>query len=132
MANRMGTGRADVITLDVVEPTGTDQATGRVDAAAEWKHWLTGLTIGLLLYETLSGLAIYLAPFSVLNQFGVLWHTAIGVLMVVPTGWYLGRHWWLRFRSKFNHYQLLGYIAALTLIAVFVSGFVLTWQAAAS
>ncbi len=103
---------------------------GRVDAAAEWRHWLTGLTMGLLLFESLTGLAIYLLPFSVWNQFGVLWHTAIGVVMIVPTAWYLGRHWWRRFRGKFNHYQLLGYFAAALLIALFVSGFVLTWQGA--
>ncbi|MCH8969904.1 MAG: hypothetical protein IIA66_12395 [Planctomycetes bacterium] len=107
-----------------------DRATGRVDAAAEWRHPLTGLTLGLLLFETITGLAIYLLPFSVFNQFGVLWHTLIGIAMIVPVGWYLGRHWWLRFHGKFNHYQFLGYLSAALLAALFVSGFVLTWQAA--
>ncbi len=109
--------------------TNNRRNTGKVDAAAEWRHWLTGLTLGLLFFETLTGFLAYLAPFSVFNQFGVVWHTVIGVLMVVPVGWYLGRHWWLRFRGKFNHFQLLGYIAAILLIGLFVSGFVLTWQA---
>ncbi|MFQ5494600.1 MAG: multiheme c-type cytochrome [Phycisphaerae bacterium] len=107
----------------------TDQTTGRVDAAAEWRHWLTGLTLALLLFETLTGFAIYLLPFSEFNQFGVVWHTVVGIVMVVPVGWYLGRHWWLRFRGRLNHYQLLGYLAAVLLIALFVSGFVLSWQA---
>ncbi len=111
-------------------PSVSDRATGRVDAAAEWRHPLTGLTLGLLLFETLTGLAIYLLPFSVFNQFGVLWHTLIGILMVVPVGWYLGRHWWLRFHGKFSHYQFLGYLSAAVLFVLFVSGFVLTWQAA--
>ncbi len=115
-------------TPDLPEPR-FGAATGQVDAPAEWRHWLTGLTMGLLLFETLTGLAIYLLPFSVFNQFGVLWHTVVGVLMLVPVGWYLGRHWWLRFRGKFSHYQLLGYISAALLISLFVSGFVLTWQA---
>jgi hypothetical protein len=106
------------------------KAAGHVDTAAEWRHWLTGLTLGLLLFETITGFAEYLLPFSVYNQMGVLWHTVIGILMIVPVTWYLGRHWWLRFRGKFNHYQLLGYLSAATLIALFVSGFVLTWQAA--
>ncbi len=105
-------------------------AVGRVDTAAEWRHWLTGLTLGLLLFETITGFTEYLLPFSVYNQMGVLWHTVIGILMIIPVTWYLGRHWWLRFRAKFNHYQLLGYVSAATLIALFVSGFVLTWQAA--
>lgn len=101
---------------------------GRVDAAAEWRRTLAGVTLGLLMFETISGLAIYLLPFSVFNQVGVLWHTLVGVVMIVPVGWYLGVHWWLRFRGKFNHYQLLGYISLGGLIALFVSGFVLTWQ----
>jgi len=100
-----------------------------VDAAAEWRRPLTGVTLGLLAFESLSGLAIYLLPFSEFNQFGVLLHTALGLAMVVPVGWYLGQHWWRRFRGKFNHFQLLGYVSAACFIVLFVSGVVLTWQA---
>ncbi len=102
----------------------------QIDAAAEWRHPLTGLTLALLLFETLTGLAVYFLPFSVFNQFGVLWHTAIGVLMTVPVGWYLVRHWLMRYRGRFSHYQFLGYLTAVLTIALFVSGFVLTWQSA--
>ncbi len=109
-------------------PTAADRA-HRIDAAAEWRHWLTGLTLGLLAFEVFTGLAEYLLPFSVFNQFGVLWHTVIGVLMVVPMVWYLVRHLWMRFGGKFNHYQFLGYLSAVLLLALFVSGLVLTWQA---
>ena len=109
---------------------GRDAACVRIDAAAEWRHWLTGLTLGLLVFESVTGLAIYLLPFSVFNQFGVLWHTVVGVLMVVPAALYLIYHWLLRYRGKFNHYQLLGYLSAASLALLFVSGFVLTWQAA--
>ncbi|MHC5109348.1 MAG: multiheme c-type cytochrome [Planctomycetota bacterium] len=118
-------GEGTSIPLGVV----SDRMTGRVDTAAEWRHWLTGLTLGLLLFETLTGLFIYLLPFSVFNQFGVLWHTLIGLLMIVPTSWYLGRHWWLRYHGKLNHFQLLGYVSAALLLAIIVSGLVLTWQA---
>ena len=106
-----------------------DRAVGRVDAAAEWRHGLTGLTLGLLAFETITGFAMYLLGFSLFNQFGVILHTVVGVLMVVPVGWYLGRHWWIRYRGKFNHYQFLGYVSAAALVALFVSGYVLTWQA---
>ncbi len=114
------------VTLDTAQP---DVARGRVDAAAEWRHWLTGLTMGVLVFETLTGLAIFLLSFSIWNQFSVLWHTAVGVVTLPPIAWYLGRHWWRRFRGKFNHYQLLGYVTAVLLLAIIVSGFVLTWQA---
>ncbi|MCH7839870.1 MAG: cytochrome b/b6 domain-containing protein [Planctomycetes bacterium] len=100
------------------------------EAAAEWRRPLTGIVLGLILFETLTGFAIYLLPFSVFNQFGVLLHTLAGVLMTVPVAWYLGRHWWRRCGGKFSHYQLLGYLAAAALLMVWVSGFVLTWQAA--
>jgi len=100
-----------------------------VDAAWEWRRPLTGATLGLLAFETLTGLAIYLLPFSEFNQFGVLLHTVLGLAMLVPVGLYLAEHWWRRFRGKFNHFQLLGYVAAACLIVVALSGVVLTSQA---
>ncbi|MFQ5413125.1 MAG: multiheme c-type cytochrome [Phycisphaerae bacterium] len=120
----------DQVEADVGEVAGPQTATGtaRIDAPAEWRHPLTGITLALLTFETLTGLAIYLLPFSVFNQFGVLWHTLVGVVMLAPVGWYLGRHWWRRRRGNFNHYQLLGYISAAALGVLAVSGVVLTWQ----
>lgn len=100
-----------------------------VDTAAEWRRPLTGSTLGLLAFETLTGLAIYLLPFSEFNQFSVLLHTALGLAMIVPVGWYLGQHWWRRFRGKFNHFQFLGYVSAACFMVLFGSGVVLTWQA---
>lgn len=127
-ADAQGAGHvgAQGIELSVTQPA---QSVGRVDAAEEWRGGLTGVTIGLLLFETITGLAIYVLPFSVFNQMGVLLHTVIGVLMLAPVGWYLGQHWWRRYRGKFNHFQLLGYLSLVALIVLFVSGFVLTWQA---
>ncbi len=127
------------ITTKTLEDRATSQATrpaartieetAHGEAAAEWRRPLTGLVLALLLFETLTGLAIYFLPFSVFNQFGVLLHTVAGLLMTVPMGWYLGRHLWRRVGGKLSHYQLLGYISAAALLIVFVSGFVLTWQA---
>ncbi len=100
-----------------------------MDSAAEWRRPLTGVTLGLLAFETITGLTIYLLPFSRWNQFSVLLHTILGLAMVLPVGWYLAQHWWRRFRGKFNHFQLLGYVSAGGFIVLFVSGAVLTWQA---
>jgi len=108
---------------------GAPQPAGRIDTAFEWRRALTGAVLGLLLFETVTGLAIYLLPFSVFNQFAVLWHTVIGIVMAAPVGWYVGRHWLCRFRGNFNHYQLLGYLTAVAILALFVSGVVLTWEA---
>lgn len=101
----------------------------RVDAAAEWRRPLTGAVLGLLAFESLTGLTVYLLPFSRFNQFAVLLHTAIGVLMLAPVAWYVGQHWYRRFRGNLSHYQLLGYLAAAALLMVFFSGLVLSLQA---
>ncbi len=106
-----------------------ERVVSRVDAPAEWRSRLAGLTLGVLLFETLSGLGIYLLDFSVFNQYSVLAHTVIGVAATVPIVWYVVRHWWRRRRGNLSHYQLLGYIAAAVLGVLLVSGFVLTWQA---
>jgi len=88
------------------------------------------LTGGLLLYETVTGLAILLLPFSEFNQFNVLMHTLLGIAMVVPVAWYCWRHWLVRRKGKLSHYQLMGYVSVVLLAACVVSGVVLTWQAA--
>jgi len=110
-------------------PDRRDAASGRVDSAAEWRRPLTGCVLGLLLFETVTGFAIYLTSFSEFNQFSVLGHSFLGVLMLGPVAWYVGQHWWSRYRGNFSHYQLLGYMSAACLLVLFVSGIVLAWQA---
>jgi hypothetical protein len=89
---------------------------------------LTGITGALLLFATISGLAIYLLPFSAFAQLSVLLHTVVGLAMVLPVAWYLLRHWRGRGTGKLSHYQLLGYAATALLAACAVSGVVVTWQ----
>ncbi|MBC8308899.1 MAG: hypothetical protein H8E83_00115, partial [Planctomycetes bacterium] len=100
----------------------------RIDAPAEWRSALTGISSGLLLYETVTGLAIMLLPFSPFNQFNVLLHTILGIAMIIPVIWYCIRHWLVRRKGNLSHYQLLGYISVALLLACIVSGVVLTWQ----
>jgi len=106
----------------------SEQLNNRIDAPAEWRSSLTGISSGLLLYETVTGLTILLLPFSAFNQFSVLIHTILGVAMVVPVVWYSVRHWFVRRKGKLSHYQLLGYISVVLLLACLLSGLVLTWQ----
>lgn len=109
---------------EAIKPTA-----GRVDATVEWRAPLALVTMLGLVFETVTGLWIYFAPFSVFNQFGVLLHTAVGIIWIPLFAWYVVRHWWLRFRGKFNHIQLLGYASFLTVTVCVVSGVVLTVQA---
>ncbi len=49
--------------------------------------------MAVLLFETVTGLAITLAPFYPAVQYSVLIHSAIGALTLVPVAWYCLRHW---------------------------------------
>lgn len=98
--------------------------------AARWRAPLAILAAGWLAFETLSGLAIYLLPFSLPVQFGVLVHTGAGLLLLVPFAWYQVRHWQSYRQAATTHVKLTGYLSlAATALAV-VTGLVLTWQAA--
>ncbi len=97
--------------------------------ASEWQHKLLICVSGLLLFETLTGLSIWLLPFSVSNQIMVLLHTAVGLIFVIPFAWYQIRHWLVYRATKMNHFKLTGYFALVATVAVSITGLVLTYQA---
>jgi hypothetical protein len=95
----------------------------------EWQRQLARVVSGLLVFETLSGLVVYLLPFSVSSQMTVLFHTAAGLVFVLPYLWYQLRHW-QRYRStRLSHVVLTGYFSMLASLVLVVSGVVLTVQA---
>lgn len=95
----------------------------------EWQHRLLHLVAALLLFETLTGLAIWLLPFSISNQVMVLVHTGIGVVFLVPYGWYQVRHWLMYRTRPMTHIKLTGYLGMAATATALVSGIVLTAQA---
>jgi hypothetical protein len=95
----------------------------------EWQHKLLIAVSGLLLFETLTGLSIFLLPFSVPNQVMVLLHTAVGLVFLVPFAWYQTRHWRIYQAQRMSHVKLTGYFAMVATIVAIVSGVVLTVQA---
>ncbi|MCP4412964.1 MAG: hypothetical protein GY808_10430, partial [Gammaproteobacteria bacterium] len=105
------------------------QQNNQSDKAKEWRHKLLIAVSGLLIFETLSGLSIYLLPFSISNQVIVLVHTVIGLIFILPFIWYQIRHWQI-YRSKLmNQLKLTGYFSMLSTIVAGISGLVLTYQA---
>src|SRR6266508_2626993 len=105
---------------------------GQVDLRpriSEWQHRLLICVSGLLVFETLTGLAIYLLPFSVPTQVTVLLHTVIGLVFVIPYGWYQLRHWRMYRERQMTHVVLTGYFSMAAGIALAVSGLVLSYQA---
>jgi hypothetical protein len=95
----------------------------------DWLAPLTLITMIGLAFEAITGLLIYLAPFSIFNQYGVFLHTFIGIVWSLAFLWYAIRHWWKRFRSNFNHVQLLGYIAFGLILVCLITGVWLTIEA---
>jgi len=113
------------------QTTNNRSAGGRVDAIAEWRSGFAALTGAVLLYLTLTGVAITVLPTARINEFGVVLHTVIGLLATAPVAVYLVRHWRDRRAGGFSHYQLLGYASAAVLLVCFATGVIETWQAIA-
>ncbi|MDX1631327.1 MAG: multiheme c-type cytochrome [Thermoanaerobaculia bacterium] len=93
-----------------------------------WRSRLAAGVAAGLLFSGLSGLWIYLAPFSLASQLLVLLHAGIGLLLVLPMAWYGTQHlatWW---RQKITATMLVGYLVLTGVIVALVSGLVLTWQ----
>lgn len=95
----------------------------------EWRDRLLATVLGLLVFETLTGLAIWLAPFGVTTQVAVVLHTVAGLVFILPYAWYQLRHWRRLRRALFTHVKLTGYLSMVATVVCGVSGLVLTWQA---
>lgn len=94
-----------------------------------WQERLLVCVSGLIVFEMLTGLSMYLLPFSVPNQIAVLLHTLIGLVFVAPYAWYQIRHWRLYRERQMTHIKLTGYFAMVAAIVLVVSGLVLSIQA---
>jgi len=104
----------------------------RIDPVPGWRSRLTWIVSAILLFLLVTGLTIYLLPFSKFNQMSVLLHTLAGLVVLAPLVWFVWRHWVERKRGKLSHFQLLGYLALSVLAVCAVSGVVLTWQGVAA
>lgn len=94
-----------------------------------WGGWLVRFSLAALLFETLTGLAITLAPFHAAVQWSVLLHTAVGAATLLPVAWYCARHLLDYARYAASHITVLGWVALAGLAVVSASGAVLTVQA---
>jgi hypothetical protein len=94
-----------------------------------WSSWLARGAFVILLFLTISGLAIPFAPFHAVVQWGVLGHTALGALTLLPLGWYVMRHVADYRRYAASHITLLGWVAVVGLFMVSISGLVLMIEA---
>ncbi|HEV2426480.1 MAG TPA: hypothetical protein VGZ29_16765 [Terriglobia bacterium] len=89
-------------------------------------------TGGVLIFVAVSGLAVWLLPFSIPSQVAVLMHTLLGLALVVPlTLWQLS-HWLASRKAPRCFRKICAYAGVWTMSATTISGLVLTWQAAFS
>lgn len=100
------------------------------EQARQWRARLTIITAGFLAFATLSGLAIWLLPFSEPLQAAVLLHTLLGIVFLVPCLWYTIRHLARYWNSPMSHIQVLGYVGGAAVLLCLVSGGVVTWDGA--
>lgn len=98
------------------------------DRHVGWLSWLAKISMVALLFELISGLAITFVPFHPTIQWGVLAHTVIGALTLLPLAWYCAVHWNAYRNWTLSHVVVLGYVSLLGLVVCSVSGVVLTWQ----
>ena len=99
-------------------------------ALAGWRSPLTAWVTALLTIEFLSGLWIYLAPFSVAAQVQVVLHTVAGLLLLVPYAIYQVHHLRTWSGQKLSVEIVLGYALMIVVVACIVSGVVVAWQGA--
>ncbi len=84
---------------------------------------------GLLLFLVLSGLLIWVLPFSAYTQVSVLLHTALGVAAtVIFADWQL-RHWLATRKMPRRPRKIAAYVGFWLIAASVIAGFVITWQA---
>jgi len=81
-----------------------------------------------LLFEAVTGLAVTLAPFHAVIEWGLLAHTVIGLLILVPLTIYMIRHWADYRRHSLSDVVLVGWVAVIALAVCAVSGLVVTIQ----
>ena len=95
-----------------------------------WSWWLAAAIAASFAFLGLSGLWLFLAPFSVFAQLLVLVHTVLGLALVFALPRYLWRHvsdWW---PQKVTAEMVLGYVLSALVLIALVSGLVNAYHAA--
>lgn len=96
---------------------------------SKWTKPLLYCVSGFILFETITGLSIYLLPFSLANQVMVLLHTGVGLIFLSLYFWYQYKHW-IEYKNRpLNEFVITGYMGMAAVTIAIISGLILTWQA---
>jgi hypothetical protein len=88
-----------------------------------------GWIAGALVFVALSGLAIWLLPFSVSAQMSVLAHTALGFVIVVPMAIWQLEHWLATRKAPWRFRKFCAYTGFWSLAVTTLAGLIISWQA---
>jgi hypothetical protein len=110
--------------------------TGRVPASFPVRHrflredgWLNfGLTGGLLGFVTVSGLVVWLLPFSAFTQVSVVLHTALGLAAAVAFSIWQLSHWLATRNAPRRPRKVAAYVGFWLLAVSCAAGLVIAWQ----
>lgn len=83
----------------------------------------------MLVVQSVTGLWIYLGPFSVASEVQLLLHVAVGLTLLLPFVGYLYRHLAVWSRQKWTVVMAIGYLLMLMVVACMLSGLMVTWRA---
>lgn len=112
------------------EEHGIRAATGAERSLRGWRSGLAITVSTLLLLLGLTGLWIYLGPFSVAGQLQVILHSVLGLALVLPYAVYQWRHWQTWRDQRLTAELVLGYALLVDVVTSLLTGLWLTWQAA--
>lgn len=93
-----------------------------------WTSLWTPFCLTAILFEAVTGLLVTFASFSAAVQWGLLLHTGVGLVLLVPITWYVVIHWLDYKRYNLSDSVLLGYVGGVALWVCSASGLVVTWQ----
>jgi hypothetical protein len=96
----------------------------------EWGRRFAASTLAWLVAETLTGLGLWLLPFSVPTQWTVVVHTVLGLAFLVPVLVYQWQHFAAYRTRPAGPVVWMGYAGTVAALAAIASGLVLAVQAA--
>ena len=99
-------------------------------SAQGWGWPLAIFVTALLVIESVTGLWIYLASFSIASQVQVLLHVMVGLVLLIPYLYYQIYHFLAWYDQRPTAVMVLGYLLMLMALSCMISGVVLTWQSA--
>lgn len=105
------------------------RAVSKEHSKSGWSSLLTRGIGAVLLFELVSGLAVTWGPFRPTVEWGLIFHTILGVLAIGPICWYFIRHWKTYRGQAMSEVMLLGYAGAAVLAICLLSGLWVTGQA---